>query len=252
MYKIGNYEIRNLEEQVGKNKSDIETIELFKQLGDIGVNLKGFVDIQENLPATANDGDCYGVGTNWPYTYFVYINSGWTVIGQFPLSGPQGIQGPQGLQGPAGKGEKGDRGIQGLQGPAGIQGPQGPRGEKGPRGDSGGFINIAGKLDNASQLPDPETIKDLTKAYLVGPNENVYIQVGSNSEEAVWTDIGPLNIGTYCTADGNYVSIFNLDTKQNKIAYLKIGYFFYVLRFITNETSCIFISSKFSQYSFNF
>ena len=92
MFTIDGLTFRNLQEQVGKNKDDISMIELFKQLGDIGVTLKGFVDKQEDLPTTANDGDCYGVGTDWPYLYFAYVGE-WKAIGIFPLSGPQGIDG---------------------------------------------------------------------------------------------------------------------------------------------------------------
>lgn len=113
----------------------------------------------------------------------------------------------------------GPQGVQGIQGVQGVQGVQGPQGPKGDTGDVGGFINVAGIVPNTSQLPTPETLKDLTKAYLVGSSTpyNLYIQVGSTSAEAIWTDMGNLNVGTYVTVDGNYVNVLEMSNYQPKI-----------------------------------
>ena len=128
---------------------------------------------------------------------FSYSNVGWTRIGN--IRGTQGVQGPQGPIGP--------QGIQGVQGP------------KGDTGDVGGFINIAGIVTNTSQLPDPAVIKDLTVAYLIGTEEpyTLYIQVGSTSEEAIWTDMGPLNVATYVTVNGQFQNTWDSDTKVDKV-----------------------------------
>ena len=269
MFTIDGLTFRNLQEQVGKNKDDISMIELFKQLVDIGVTLKGFVEKQENLPATANDGDCYGVGTDWPYLYFAYVDTSWKAIGIFPLSGPQGISGVSTSVSvgsttqvesnkPArvyNSGTK-DNVILNFDIPAGKNGVDGftptisigsvksgevadvsnvgtprnaifnftlPRGSKGEKGDPGSFIHIIGELENESQLPDPKTLNDLTGAYLVGAEKNVYMQIGDSIETAVWYNLGTLNLGTYCTVDGQFIGIFDLDTKQNKIAYLNLN-----------------------------
>ena len=268
MFTIDGLTFRNLQEQVGKNKDDISMIELFKQLGDIGVTLKGFVDKQEDLPTTANDGDCYGVGADWPYLYFAYVGE-WKAIGIFPLSGPQGISGvsPSVSVGSTTQVESNkparvynsgtkDNVILNFDIPAGKNGVDGftptisigsvksgevadvsnvgtprnaifnftlPRGSKGERGDPGGFIHIIGELENESQLPDPKTLNDLTGAYLVGAEKNVYMQIGDSIETAVWYNLGTLNLGTYCTVDGQFIGIFDLDTKQNKIAYLNLN-----------------------------
>ena len=268
MFTIDGLTFRNLQEQVGKNKDDISMIELFKQLGDIGVTLKGFVEKQEDLPTTANDGDCYGVGTDWPYLYFAYVGE-WKAIGIFPLSGPQGISGvsPSVSVGSTTQVESNkparvynsgtkDNVILNFDIPAGKNGVDGftptisigsvksgevadvsnvgtprnaifnftlPRGSKGEKGDPGGFIHIIGELENESQLPDPKTLNDLTGAYLVGAEKNVYMQIGDSIETAVWYNLGTLNLGTYCTVDGQFIGIFDLDTKQNKIAYLNLN-----------------------------
>lgn len=111
----------------------------------------------------------------------------------------------------------GPQGIQGVQGPQGIQGPQGPQGPKGERGDVGDFINIRGILSNVDQLPLPSTLVNLSIAYLVGTASpyDLYIQVGSKSEDAVWTNTGPFNAATMVTVNGQYQNIWNADTKAN-------------------------------------
>lgn len=101
---------------------------------------------------------------------------------------------------------RGPQGIQGVQGPQGIQGPQGPQGIQGERGDVGGFINIRGILNNQNQLPLPSTLGNLSIAYLVGTASpyDLYIQVGSTSEDAVWNNTGPFNAATMVTVNGQY------------------------------------------------
>lgn len=115
------------------------------------------------------------------------------------------IRGAQGIQGPTG--EKGDRGV------------PGPQGEKGDRGDVGGFINIWGIVGNTSQLPTPASLDNLTVAYLVGSQNpyDLWVQVGANSEVAVWTNTGPFNVGTLISVNGNYQNVWDADTKLDKV-----------------------------------
>lgn len=145
-------------------------------------------------------------------------------VGEFPIPGPQG---EQGVQGPVGdtpnvtmaagsistlnpgqsatasivksgtldepvftinlgipQGAKGNTGATGPQGPQGAQGPQGPQGEK---GEQGGLIEVVGVVEDASELPDPETLEKLDAAYLVGtsPDYELYIQVGETPATAI-------------------------------------------------------------------
>lgn len=89
------------------------------------------------------------------------------------------------------------RGPQGIQGVQGIQGPKGDTGETGPKGDTGdvgGFINIVATLTSADLLPDPATLDNLTYAYLVGDNNDLYIQIGKTSDEAHWKNMGSFNL----------------------------------------------------------
>lgn len=114
---------------------------------------------------------------------------------------------------------KGPQGIQGIQGPQGEQGEAGAQGPKGDKGDVGGFINIAGIVENTSQLPTPTSLGNLTIAYLVGTQEpyNLYIQIGPNPAQAIWRDMGQLNVATYVTVGGQFQNIWNADTKLDKV-----------------------------------
>ena len=173
-------------------------------------------------------------------------------VGEFPIPGPQGEQGDQGPVGEtpnitmaAGsistlnpgqsatasivksgtlsdpvftinlgipQGAKGNTGATGPQGPQGAQGPQGPQGEK---GEQGGLIEVIGVVEDASELPDPETLEKLDAAYLVGtsPDYELYIQVGETPATAVWTNLGAFNAGSVVEENGVGVSVWNADTK---------------------------------------
>lgn len=214
MITIDGKEYRNLEEQVRKNKEDIEYIlEEEGTLNSFGIKVVGQIESAENLPdpTTYNGeyGDAYAVGTESPYILYVWTrangthpNAYWFNIGAFPLAGPkgdkgdkgdtgaQGPQGPQGAQGPTGQtGATGAQGPQGPQGPQGIQGLQGPQGAKGDPGDP--FV-IAGKLANTSLLPDPSTVGRNTAYLIPNPTESntydMYVITGDTT--LVWENAG--------------------------------------------------------------
>lgn len=114
---------------------------------------------------------------------------------------------------------RGPQGIQGARGPAGPQGEVGPTGPAGPTGDVGGFINIWGILANASQLPNPATLSNLTVAYLVGTTlpYDLYVQVGETSETSVWENTGPFNAATAVSVEGVFQNVWNADKKLDKV-----------------------------------
>ena len=269
MIKIDNITLRNLFEQVQKNKEDIAAhYNVDRVLADFGIKIIGQVTSAVYLPDpatfTGDYGNAYAVGTSEPYSFYIwtradanagYPNDYWFNIGPLAIVGPQGPQGLTGATGPKGDNTKwyfgnsfpggavegdfllssngnvyylnGDgaqilainiKGPQGVQGIQGIQGPQGPTGEtgpQGPRGDSGGFINILGIVVSADSLPMPTQLNDLTKAYLVGSAApyDLYIQIGINSESAVWFNAGPLNVATMVTVGGEFQNIWDADTK---------------------------------------
>lgn len=156
----------------------------------------------QSLPSNAREGDMYLSPEGVVYQY---IKNRWVVITN--IIGPQGIQG--------------------IQGPKGPQGEQGPRGLTGEQGPAGTFITIAGILDNADQLPTPASLNNATIAYLVlhtggtdNPNDHydLYIQVGETAADRLWYNAGPFNTGTLVTINGAGVTVFNADTKVNRIS----------------------------------
>ena len=212
MLTIDGKEFRNLEEQVLKNKNDIENaLQLKNLLTDFGIRIIGQVESAYQIPSVSNYkennpnwnyGDAYTVGTESPYDLYILTRANnnnpqdfWFDIGEFPLRGPVGPQGPQGPQGE--KGEKGDPGIQGerglqgtpgLRGERGPQGPQGPVGPQGPQGLPGQVYKVIDILDNTGQLPQPtESIRD--NAYII--NGFIYIIMGSGVLE--WVNVGTID-----------------------------------------------------------
>lgn len=255
MLTIDGKEFRNLEEQVLKNKNDIENaLQLNNLLTDFGIRIIGQVESAYQIPSVSDYkennpnwkyGDAYTVGTESPYDLYILTRANnnntqdfWFDIGEFPLRGPVGPQGPQGPQGE--KGEKGDPGIQGerglqgtpgLRGEIGPQGPQGPVGPQGPQGMPGQVYKVIDILDNTGQLPQPtESIRD--NAYII--NGCIYIIMGSGVLE--WVNVGTIDPTNFTAgqvitlmqstdsiivslSDDNSKILFNLsDTLLNKIS----------------------------------
>ena len=139
---------RNLQQQVKENMLDIARLQ---DSNILGLDIKDIVSTYNDLPTAAEQGNIYAVGTEKPFELYVYNDSSWVNLGQFPKAGPKGDQGPKGQDGNPGPrgltGEPGPRGYTGAQGipgqagpkgeqgPQGIQGPEGPRGYKGDKGD---------------------------------------------------------------------------------------------------------------------
>lgn len=162
----------------------------------------------------------------------------WSVSNNDPASTENRINGDQHLNGSTGavfsltngvwvntgniRGPQGAQGIQGIQGPVGPIGPQGPKGDT---GDVGGFINIAGIVETVDQLPTPESLGNLTIAYLVGTASpyTLYIQVGSTSAAAIWQNMGALNVATYVTVDGVYQNVLEMNKYQSKIRLIQLN-----------------------------
>lgn len=68
-------------------------------------------------------------------------------------------------------------------------------------------------------MASPASLGNMTKAYLVGSAVpyDLYIQVGESSATAQWLNTGPLNVSTLVSVAGQYVNIWDADTKVNKI-----------------------------------
>jgi len=104
-----------------------------------GVNIKGELSAESELPSTGTEGDAYLISGN----LYVYVGENGNVTTNPKWSNVGSIKGPQGEQGPAGpKGETGAQGPKGETGSTGAQGPKGDQGEKGDKGDPGSDANV--------------------------------------------------------------------------------------------------------------
>lgn len=183
MLKFGNQEFRNLEEQVLKNKNDIQDFKDGNQtIAEFGIKVVGIVDDAASIPDVGGEfGDAYLVGTKAPYDIRVWTRNvnnntaAWVDLGQFPLQGPKGDTGPQGTTWTVGVGapkynpyRSGDMYLDkvtgngyiattlsgslkwelnfNLKGPQGVKGDRGLQGLQGPQGPQGlqGAIGPAG------------------------------------------------------------------------------------------------------------
>lgn len=234
--QIGDNIYRNLQEQVGKNKEDIEAFKMGQRvLTQFGIKVVGHVDQSTDIP-TVNEykasnpnwdyGDAFAVGTNTPYRLYLLTRADentttdyWFNIGIFPAPGPQGPtgatgpQGPQGLQGPQGnRGPQGYQGIQGQTGATGPQGPQGLQGPQGPKGDSAFVVTIKGEIANVSELPvaSANTVHDGYIWYDADGDSNLYVTYDTNGSYA-WHNVGAIAFG------GDYVSQAAYDSDKQSI-----------------------------------
>lgn len=272
MITINGKELRNLEEQVLKNKQDIARhYNIDRVIADFGIKVLGELNSLDDIPAENYEyGDCYIIGTAYPKSFYVYTRANpdvgedddyWLDIGPLSIVGPQGIPGPQGEKGDTGESTrwyyvspqkpqfpqnvpdgtmvlfgsvvyakeggkwvestniKGPQGAQGNTGPQGIQGEQGPQGIQGPKGETGGLLTIQGIIPTVGELPNPSQMPNMSAAYLVGTTTpyTLYALVGTVTQYASWTSLGPLNGSTVVTVGGQGVAVFDADTKFNAV-----------------------------------
>ena len=152
---------RNLQQQVKENMLDIARLQ---DSNILGLDIKDIVPTYSDLP-TGEQGSIYAVGTEAPFELYVYNDSSWVNLGQFPKAGPRGEQGPQGQIGnPGPKGDKGEQGPRGFTGAPGVPGQAGPKGEQGPQGIQG----IQGPIGPKGDKGDPFVYSDFTAEQLEG------------------------------------------------------------------------------------
>ena len=209
--------LRNLQEQVAKNKSDISDIlEAKAVIAEFGIRVVGEVDTEAELPDpstySGEYGDAYTVGIQAPYDYYILTRPNddipqahWFNVGKFPMPGPQGEPGLPG--------EKGDKGSMiyventnptlvtgynvgdlwinnidntlfqlnnnGWDRVGYLKGDRGPQGPKGDKGDTGapGTPLNIVGVLNTVDLLPQPATVNKTTAYLVGASAPYTIYV---------------------------------------------------------------------------
>ena len=206
MITVGDKQLRNLQEQVEKNKQDIlYMLEEEGVLNQFGIKVIGQETSIAALPDpttyTGDYGDAYAIGTEPPYDLYIFTrpngthpNNYWFDIGKFPLQGPKGDKGDKGDTG-----AQGPQGATGATGPKGATGPIGPKGDKGDIGPVGPAFNVQGTLTSTAQLPTPTAeMQDKGYCYRI-PDANgvphIWIVQGANEVGPFsWVDIGVAGI----------------------------------------------------------
>jgi hypothetical protein len=104
-----------------------------------GLNIKGELDSESQLPQEGVSGDAWLISGN----LYVYVGENGNVVSNPKWSNVGSIQGPAGPTGPKGEqGEPGPKGEPGANGAPGEQGPKGDPGEKGEKGDPGSDASV--------------------------------------------------------------------------------------------------------------
>lgn len=240
MLKFGNKEFRNLEEQVEKNKIDIEQLAagVSAAIGYMPTVLGVYARFSQIPTGTYNSGDTFLIGTSTPYAVYVYTDKDqWINVGKFPVAGPKGDKGDLGsiitygngvptvaptstndyyidtvtgdwyvsatgrwVKSFSLKGEKGDRGERGLAGSMGPQGPKGPKGDRGPQGAPG-----------AQGPVGPQGVQGIQ-----GPAGNSVTDMSTSSSTVDETDPLVMHNAIDVTYSNGTVAVFTVDTKGVK------------------------------------
>lgn len=195
----------NLQEQVLKNKEDIETIVRNSvELAEFGIFVQGIVETVAQLPPDAPEfGYAYLVGATAPRRLYVWTRTltegetgAWVDLGEFPRAGT--------------KGDKGEKGDTGDIGPAGPRGPQGERGIPGAAGDSKWNKTVIALFEDLLKnyvmytRADARPVVDELLATLGGASTLSRI-------ESSWVGMPPRFVGDSISADDFFTSAFYAD-----------------------------------------
>lgn len=167
MITVDGKQLRNLQEQVEKNKQDIQDFKDANQtIAEFGIYVQGILSDASKLPEVGeNYGDAYLIGTTTPYDMRVWtrVDGGagtWVDLGAFPLQGPKGDRGEIGSVISTGNGDPTSTptrandfylnvttgelfksvyafSVYGWQSVGSLKGPRGERGERGYQGIQG-------------------------------------------------------------------------------------------------------------------
>lgn len=138
-----------------------------------GLNIKGELDSESQLPQEGVSGDAWLIAGN----LYVYVGENGNVESNPKWSNVGSIQGPQGPQGPVGpkgeQGEPGPKGEPGADGTPGAQGPKGDPGQKGEKGDPGSDASVT-KQNVEAVLTGDITSHNHDSRYISKSNTSTY------------------------------------------------------------------------------
>lgn len=138
-----------------------------------GLNIKGELDSESQLPQEGVSGDAWLIAGN----LYVYVGENGNVESNPKWSNVGSIQGPAGPQGPVGpkgeQGEPGPKGAPGADGAPGAQGPKGDPGEKGEKGDPGSDASVT-KQNVEAVLTGDITSHNHDSRYISKSNTSTY------------------------------------------------------------------------------
>jgi hypothetical protein len=181
-----------------------------------GLNLKGELDSETELPQEGVSGDAWLISGN----LYVYVGENGNVESNPKWSNVGSIQGPAGPQGPKGEqGEPGPKGEPGANGAPGVQGPKGDPGEKGEKGDPGSDASVT-KQNVESVLTGDITSHNHDSRYISKSNASTYIPTADYhpaTKKYVDDTVAAVDVTEQISgkADKTYVDS-KLDTKVDK------------------------------------
>lgn len=181
-----------------------------------GLNIKGELDSESQLPQEGVSGDAWLISGN----LYVYVGENGNVESNPKWSNVGSIQGPAGPTGPKGEqGEPGPKGEPGANGAPGVQGPKGDPGEKGEKGDPGSDASVT-KQNVEAVLTGDITSHNHDSRYISKNNTGTYTPTADYhpaTKKYVDDTVAAVDVTEQISgkADKTYVDS-KLDTKVDK------------------------------------
>ena len=186
-----------------------------------GLNIKGELDSESQLPQEGVSGDAWLIAGN----LYVFVGENGNVESNPKWSNVGSIQGPAGPQGPVGpkgeQGEPGPKGEPGADGAPGVQGPKGDPGEKGEKGDPGSDASVT-KQNVEAVLTGDITSHNHDSRYISKSNTSTYTPTTDYhpaTKKYVDDSVAAVDVTEQISgkADKTYVDS-KLDTKVDKVS----------------------------------
>ena len=183
-----------------------------------GLNIKGELDSESQLPQEGVSGDAWLISGN----LYVYVGENGNVVSNPKWSNVGSIQGPVGPTGPKGEqGEPGPKGEPGANGAPGVQGPKGDPGEKGEKGDPGSDASVT-KQNVESVLTGDITSHNHDSRYISKSNTSTFTPTTDYhpaTKKYVDDTVAAVDVTEQISgkADKTYVDS-KLDTKVDKVS----------------------------------